>query len=65
MLADLKAFDEAMKKKTGKGLKQIVEYQSYPEIYQDLAVRTRRRCRQPRRSTPGTRLIQTRPGHLR
>jgi len=38
MLADLKAFDEAMKKKTGKGLKQIVEYQSYPEIYQDLAL---------------------------
>ena len=38
MLADVKAFDEAMKKKTGKGLKQIVEYQSYPEIYQDLAL---------------------------
>jgi polar amino acid transport system substrate-binding protein len=38
MLADLKTFDEAMKKKTGKGLKQIVEYQSYPEIYQDLAL---------------------------
>ena len=38
MLADVKAFDEAMKKTTGKGLKQIVEYQSYPEIYQDLAL---------------------------
>ncbi|RKT22212.1 amino acid ABC transporter substrate-binding protein (PAAT family) [Paraburkholderia sp. RAU2J] len=39
MLADVKAFDEQLKKTHGgKGLKQIVEYQSYPEIYQDLAL---------------------------
>ncbi|HEY3599874.1 MAG TPA: transporter substrate-binding domain-containing protein [Paraburkholderia sp.] len=39
MLADLKAYDEALKKKHGgKGVKQIVEYQSYPEAYQDLGV---------------------------
>lgn len=39
MLADLKAFDAALKQKHGgAGLKQIVEYQGYPEAYQDLAV---------------------------
>jgi polar amino acid transport system substrate-binding protein len=39
MLADVKAFDEQLKKShNGSGLKQIVEYQSYPEIYQDLAL---------------------------
>jgi polar amino acid transport system substrate-binding protein len=39
MLTDLKAFDEQLKKTHGgQGLKQIVEYQSYPEIYQDLSV---------------------------
>jgi polar amino acid transport system substrate-binding protein len=39
MLSDLKAFDEELKKKNGgKGIKQIVEYQSYPETYQDLAL---------------------------
>jgi polar amino acid transport system substrate-binding protein len=39
MLADLKAYDEALKKKHGgQGIKQIVEYQSYPEAYQDLGV---------------------------
>lgn len=38
MLADLKAFDTALKAKGGPGLKQIVEYQSNPEAYQDLAI---------------------------
>ncbi|HTK00981.1 MAG TPA: transporter substrate-binding domain-containing protein [Bordetella sp.] len=39
MLADLKAFDAALKQKHGgTGLKQIVEYQGYPEAYQDLAL---------------------------
>ncbi|MBB2931184.1 transporter substrate-binding domain-containing protein [Paraburkholderia silvatlantica] len=39
MLADLKLFDEQLKKKHGgNGLKQIVEYQSYPEAYQDLGL---------------------------
>ncbi len=38
MLADLKAFNEALIAKQGKGVKQIVEYQSYPEAYQDLAI---------------------------
>ncbi|SDV48840.1 transporter substrate-binding domain-containing protein [Chitinasiproducens palmae] len=39
MLADLKLFNESLKAKHGgKGLKQIVEYQSYPEAYQDLAL---------------------------
>lgn len=38
MLADLKAFNEALTAKKGKGLKQIIEYQSYPEAYQDLGI---------------------------
>lgn len=38
MLADLKAFDMQLKAKGGAGLKQIVEYQSNPEAYQDLAI---------------------------
>jgi polar amino acid transport system substrate-binding protein len=39
MLSDVKAFDEQLKKTHGgTGVKQIVEYQSYPEIYQDLAL---------------------------
>lgn len=39
MLSDLKAFDEELKKKHGgSGIKKIVEYQSYPEAYQDLAL---------------------------
>lgn len=38
MLADLKAFDAEMKQKHGAGLKKIVEYQGYPEAYQDLAL---------------------------
>jgi len=38
MLADLKAFDAGLKAKGGKGIGKIVEYPSYPEIYQDLAV---------------------------
>ncbi|WP_244832262.1 transporter substrate-binding domain-containing protein [Caballeronia sp. TF1N1] len=39
MLADLKLFDADLKKKHGgAGIKQIVEYQSYPEAYQDLAL---------------------------
>ncbi|WP_250536383.1 transporter substrate-binding domain-containing protein [Caballeronia sp. AZ10_KS36] len=39
MLADLKQFNEELKKKHGgNGLKQIVEYQSYPEAYQDLGL---------------------------
>lgn len=37
MLTDLKNFNEELKKK-GAGLKQIVEYQGYPEAYQDLAL---------------------------
>jgi polar amino acid transport system substrate-binding protein len=37
MLADLKAFDAQLKAK-GTGIKEIVEYTSYPEAYQDLAV---------------------------
>jgi polar amino acid transport system substrate-binding protein len=38
MLADLKAFDTELKAKGGPGIKQIVEYQSNPEAYQDLAI---------------------------
>ena len=38
MLADLKAFDASLKAKGGKGIGKIVEYPSYPEIYQDLAL---------------------------
>ena len=38
MLADMKAFNETLVAKHGKGVKQIVEYQSYPEAYQDLAI---------------------------
>jgi polar amino acid transport system substrate-binding protein len=39
MLADLAAYDDALKKKHGgQGIKQIVQYQSYPEAYQDLSV---------------------------
>jgi polar amino acid transport system substrate-binding protein len=39
MLADVKAFDEQLKKSHGgKGFSQIVEYQAYPEAYQDLAL---------------------------
>jgi polar amino acid transport system substrate-binding protein len=39
MLTDLKLFNEELKKKHGgSGIKQIVEYQSYPEAYQDLAL---------------------------
>jgi polar amino acid transport system substrate-binding protein len=39
MLADLKLFNEELKKKHGgNGLKQIIEYQSYPEAYQDLGL---------------------------
>jgi polar amino acid transport system substrate-binding protein len=39
MLTDLKAYDEELKKKHGgAGIKQIIEYQSYPEAYQDLGV---------------------------
>ncbi|MFC0401607.1 transporter substrate-binding domain-containing protein [Paraburkholderia rhizosphaerae] len=39
MLSDLKAYDDELKKKHGgQGIKQIVEYQSYPEAYQDLGV---------------------------
>jgi polar amino acid transport system substrate-binding protein len=39
MLADLKSFNEELKKKHGgTGLKQIIEYQSYPEAYQDLGL---------------------------
>jgi polar amino acid transport system substrate-binding protein len=37
MLADLKALNETLIAK-GKGIKQIIEYQSYPEAYQDLAI---------------------------
>ncbi len=36
-LGELKKFDAAMKAETGEGVKKIVEYQSYPEAYQDLA----------------------------
>lgn len=38
MLADLKVFNETLITKHGKGVKQIIEYQSYPEAYQDLAI---------------------------
>jgi polar amino acid transport system substrate-binding protein len=38
MLADLKAFDKELKAKGGKGVAKIVEYQSNPEAYQDLAL---------------------------
>lgn len=38
MLADFKAFDASLKAKGGAGVAKIVEYQSYPEAYQDLAV---------------------------
>ncbi|HEY2024466.1 transporter substrate-binding domain-containing protein [Paraburkholderia sp.] len=39
MLTDLKLFNEELKKKHGgNGLKQIIEYQSYPEAYQDLGL---------------------------
>jgi polar amino acid transport system substrate-binding protein len=37
MLGDLKALDSDLKKKHGgNGIKEIVEYQSYPEAYQDV-----------------------------
>jgi polar amino acid transport system substrate-binding protein len=38
MLADLKEFDASLKAKGGAGIKKIVEYPSYPEVYQDLAL---------------------------
>ncbi len=38
MLADLKAYDKELKAKGGKGIAKIVEYQSNPEAYQDLAL---------------------------
>jgi polar amino acid transport system substrate-binding protein len=38
MLGDLKAFDAQLKAANGTGIKQIVEYTSYPEAYQDLAL---------------------------
>jgi polar amino acid transport system substrate-binding protein len=38
MLADLKALNATLIAKQGKGIKQIIEYQSYPEAYQDLAI---------------------------
>jgi polar amino acid transport system substrate-binding protein len=38
MLADLQAFDADLKAKGGTGIKKIVEYPSYPEAYQDLAI---------------------------
>jgi polar amino acid transport system substrate-binding protein len=39
MLTDLKNFNEELKKKHGgAGVKQIIEYQSYPEAYQDLGL---------------------------
>lgn len=38
MLADLKAFNATLTAKGGKGIKEIVEYQSYPEAYQDLGI---------------------------
>jgi polar amino acid transport system substrate-binding protein len=38
MLADIKAFDADLKAKGGAGIAKIVEYPSYPETYQDLAV---------------------------
>ena len=38
MLADLKAFDKELKTKGGAGIKKIIEYQSNPEAYQDLAL---------------------------
>jgi polar amino acid transport system substrate-binding protein len=38
MLADLQAFDMDLKAKGGPGIGKIVEYQSYPEAYQDLSL---------------------------
>jgi polar amino acid transport system substrate-binding protein len=38
MLADVKAYDATLKAKGGAGIAKIVEYQSYPEAYQDLAL---------------------------
>jgi len=39
MLTDLKSFNEELKKKhAGAGIKQIIEYQAYPEAYQDLGL---------------------------
>jgi polar amino acid transport system substrate-binding protein len=38
MLADLQAYDAMLKAKGGPGVTKIVEYQSYPEVYQDLAL---------------------------
>jgi polar amino acid transport system substrate-binding protein len=38
MLANLKTFDAELKAKGGAGIKKIVEYQSNPEAYQDLAI---------------------------
>jgi polar amino acid transport system substrate-binding protein len=39
MLSDLKSFNEELKKKHGgAGVKQIIEYQAYPEAYQDLGL---------------------------
>ncbi|SON56962.1 Sulfate starvation-induced protein 7 [Hartmannibacter diazotrophicus] len=38
MLTQFKAFDEKLKADGGTGVKEIVEYQSYPEAYQDLAI---------------------------
>ena len=38
MLANLKTFDAELKSKGGSGVQKIVEYQSNPEAYQDLAI---------------------------
>lgn len=38
MLANLKTFDAELKAKGGAGIKKIVEYQSNPDAYQDLAI---------------------------
>jgi polar amino acid transport system substrate-binding protein len=38
MLADLKTMNAALIAKGGKGVKQIIEYASYPEVYQDLGI---------------------------
>jgi polar amino acid transport system substrate-binding protein len=38
MLAELQAFDAELKAKGGAGIQKIVEYPSYPEAYQDLAL---------------------------
>ena len=38
MLSELKAYDASLKSAGGTGLKKIVEYPSYPEAYQDLAL---------------------------